>query len=391
MFIAMSPVANKRIASIDVLRGIVMVIMALDHTRDYFSNFPYNPTDLEHTNAAMFFTRWVTHYCAPIFIFLSGTSAYLSLSKGKTKKQASVFLLQRGLWLLLLELTIVRFGWLFNLAVTDMVGQVIWAIGWSMVCLAGLIHLPRWAILSFSLLLIFGHNALDGIKAETFGDNALYWRVLHEFGYTKLGDGIGFMVIYPLVPWVGVMATGYVLGVIMQQEEKMRNRMLYTLGITAIVLFIALRYTNLYGDASQWQPQRTGWFTVLSFINCSKYPPSLLYLLMTIGPALVALPLLERINNTATRFFTVFGRVPMFYYILHIYLIHTMALVIALFMSIPANYFTGDNVFGAKPGWGFDLPMVYVFWLLTIALLYLPCRWFMFVKMNHKKWWLSYI
>ncbi|OSZ82053.1 hypothetical protein CAP35_01930 [Chitinophagaceae bacterium IBVUCB1] len=388
----MLPVTNKRIASIDILRGMVMVVMALDHTRDYFSNFAYNPTDLEHTNTTMFFTRWVTHFCAPIFIFLSGTSAYLSLSKGKTKKEASLFLLKRGVWLVILELTIVRFGWLFNLAITDMVAQVIWAIGWSMVCLAGLLHLPRWAILTISLLMIFGHNALDAIHADAMGDKALYWRILHEFGYTKLGNnGAGLMVIYPLVPWVGIMAAGYVLGGVMLQDERQRNNTLYKLGISAIVLFIVLRYTNLYGDAKLWQVQDTAWFTVLSFINCSKYPPSLLYLLMTIGPALIALPLLERINNMLTRFFTVFGRVPMFYYILHIYLIHGMALAIALCMGFSASYFTGDAVFGAKPGWGFGLPMVYVFWLLAVALLYLPCRWFMFIKMNYKKWWLSYI
>lgn len=388
----MSEVNNKRILSIDILRGIIMIIMALDHTRDYFSNFSHNPTDLQYASTPMFFTRWITHFCAPIFIFLSGASAHLSLSRGKTKSEASIFLLKRGFWLLLLEVTVVRTGWMFNLDVLHPVGQVIWAIGWSMICLATLIHLPRWLILTVSLAMIFGHNLLDGIHAETFGDNALLWRVVHEFGYTPFGDDAGLMIIYPLVPWIGVMAAGYCFGAIMQLEQQKRDKALYRLGIGAIVLFIALRFTNVYGDASKWELQTHWWRTVLSFLNCSKYPPSLLYLLMTIGPAITVLPLLEKANNKLTNIFSIYGKVPMFYYILHIYLIHGIAILVAVMMNVPTDYFTdSEKIFSPKPGWGFGLNIVYCFWLLAVSLLYLPCRWFANIKATHKKWWLSYL
>jgi uncharacterized membrane protein len=382
----------KRIASIDILRGIVMVIMALDHTRDYFSDYHYNPTDLSHAGTALFFTRWITHFCAPIFIFLAGTSAFLSLSKGKTKPQASMFLLTRGIWLIILELTIVRFGWQFNLEYQHMFVQVIWAIGWSMVALSLLVFLPRALILAFGLLLIFGHNAFDYMHAADYGSNAVWWNIFHEFGLVDFGNGVTMLVIYPLIPWIGVMAAGYCFGAIVKKEEQERNKWLYGIGIAAIVLFILLRATNIYGDPFPWQQQGAWWRTVLSFINCNKYPPSLLYLLMTIGPAIALLPILDKMRNAAGRFFTVFGRVPLFYYILHIYLIHAMALIGGMLLHVPYEYFTDTNkAFGPKPGWGFSLPVVYVAWLSAIAVLYLPCRWFMYIKLNHKKWWLSYL
>jgi uncharacterized membrane protein len=387
----MSATHSKRIISIDILRGIVMVIMALDHTRDFFTDFYHNPTDLQYAGTAMFFTRWITHFCAPVFVFLAGTSAYLSLSKGKTKKEAALFLLTRGIWLIILEMTIVRFGWMFNLDYTQVVVQVIWAIGWSMIFLAGLIWLPMPAILTIGLVIVAGHNLLDSIQARGFEEDAVWWHLLHEFGFLQF-NGWGVMVIYPLIPWIGVMAVGYCFGTIFRNEEAVRNKWLYAIGIGAVVVFILLRLSNTYGDPHPWTTQPTWWRTVLSFINCEKYPPSLLYLLMTIGPAITALPLLEKANNSIGRFFTVYGRVPMFYYILHIYLIHAMAIAIAFVLNVPAHYFTdNDTLFSPKPGWGFSLPWVYAYWLLAIAILYLPCRWFMRLKANNKKWWLSYV
>jgi uncharacterized membrane protein len=383
---------NKRIISIDILRGIIMVVMALDHTRDFFSNFQYNPLDLEHTNIAMFFTRWITHFCAPVFVFLSGTSAFLSFNKGKTKKEAAKYLLTRGLWLVILEFTIIRFGWLFNFDYTHLIVQVIWAIGWAMIFLSRLIFLPYPLILAIGLALIFGHNVFDTTHADAFGGYAGFWNVLHEMGLVQLTESTSLFVIYPLVPWIGVMAVGYCFGKIFTKPEADRNMWLYSLGIAAIMLFVITRYINIYGDSHHWVAQDTTVNTILSFIDCTKYPPSLLYLLMTLGPAILVLPLLEKLNNAISRFFLVFGRVPMFYYILHIYLIHTMAMTIALFQNIPAYYFTDtDKSFGPKPGWGYDLQGVYFYWALTIAILYFPCRWFMNIKMNHKKWWLSYI
>lgn len=381
----------KRIASIDILRGIVMVIMALDHTRDYFSNYYSDPTDLTQASSFMFMTRWITHFCAPAFIFLSGTSAYLSLGRKKTKKEASLFLLTRGLWLILLELTIVRFGWQFNIDYSQVFLQVIWAIGWSMIFLAVFVFLPMRLILFIGLALILGHNTLDSIHAGRFGSHAMWWNLLHEFGLLNF-DGWSLFVLYPLIPWIGVMATGYCFGALFKKEEDIRNKWLYRIGISATVLFILLRLANVYGDPSPWVMQKAWWRTVLSFINCTKYPPSLLYLLMTIGPAITLLPLLEKMQNTAGKIFTVYGRVPMFYYIMHIYLLHTMVLVAAWFMNIPFNYFIdNDKIFAPKPGWGFSLPYVYAWWLLAVCMLYLPCRWFMRVKANNRKWWLSYL
>lgn len=383
------PSPAKRINSIDILRGIVMVVMALDHTRDYFSGFKFEPTDMQHTTAALFFTRWITHFCAPVFVFLSGTSAFLSymptgrqVGKGRTKQQESLRLLTRGLWLIVLEVTVVRLGWAFNFDYSMVFLQVIWAIGVSMVVLSVLIFLPRQVILLIGLAMIFGHNAFDNVHPQ--GSIGVLWQFLHVQSPVAWGNHNTIMVLYPLVPWIGVMAAGFCFGAIFKQEERVRNTMLYVTGISAIVLFVVLRYTNGYGDPLPWKPQAAWWRTVLSFINCTKYPPSLLYLLMTIGPAITVLPLLEKMSGAVGRIFTVYGRVPLFYYILHIYLIHTMAVM--------AGYFFKGNVMaGFFPHPGFSLPVVYALWLSVVMILYLPCRWFMRVKMNHKKWWLSYL
>lgn len=382
---------HSRIRSVDILRGIVMILMALDHTRDYFSNFYGNPTDLSVATTGMFFTRWITHFCAPIFIFLAGTSAYLSLSKKQDKNAAALFLIKRGIWLIILEMTVVRFGWLFNIDYTQVVAQVIWAIGWSMMFLAVLIYLPFYMILLTGLLMIFGHNMLDSIKAEGLGGNGILWHFLHEDGLVTYGNNTIFM-IYPIIPWIGVMATGYCFGKLLQQEPAKRNKQLYLLGASAVILFIVLRAINVYGDPMPWTVQESWHRTLLSFINCEKYPPSLLYLLMTLGPAILAIPLLENMNNRLGKFFTVYGCVPLFYYILHIYLIHGIAIVWATSIGLPASYFTeNDMIFAPKAGWGFELPIVYMVWVAAILLLYYPCRWFMRVKQNNKKWWLSYL
>ena len=384
--------SGNRILSVDILRGIVMVIMALDHTRDYFSNFFGNPTDLTVVSSGMFLTRWITHYCAPIFIFLSGTSAYLSLAKKGDKKAASIFLLKRGLWLILLELTLVRFGWLFNLDYSLVVFQVIWAIGWSMLFLSLLIHLPYRLLLGFSILMIAGHNLLDVYTTTPDTVWGVTWYILHQGGGVPWGEGNTIFVIYPLIPWIGVMAAGYCFGKLLQQPAQQRDRLLSVIGGSAVLLFIVLRAMNSYGNPNQWQVQDTWLRTVLSFLDCTKYPPSLLYLLMTIGPAILLMPVLEGLKGGVGRFFTVYGRVPMFYYILHIYLIHLMAVITATIVGAPLGYFTSNTlIFAPKEGWGYDLPGVYLAWVVAVLLLYFPSRWFMKVKQQHKKWWLSYI
>lgn len=382
---------STRIKSIDLLRGFVMVLMALDHTRDYFTDFYQNPTDLELATTPMFLTRWITHFCAPVFIFLAGSSAYLSLQKKNSKKDATVFLLTRGTWMILLELTLVRFGWQFNFDLSQLFVQVIWAIGWSMIFLSVLIHLPFYALLSFGLLMIFGHNLLDVIQAEDLGGRGWLWHIIHQFGLVQ-AEGFSVFVIYPLVPWIGVMATGYCFGRVMLLPEYKRRKALLTIGGVAILLFVILRFINVYGDPHPWEVQPTFGRSILSFINCEKYPPSLLYLLMTLGPSILVLPFIEKTENRVTRFFTVFGRVPLFYYLLHIYLIHTMAVLLALAVDTPIRYFIDNElIFGPKPNWGFGLPVVYLVWAVAIAILYYPSRWFMYIKLNHKKWWLSYL
>lgn len=367
-----------------------MVVMALDHTRDYFTDYYYDPTDLQHASTFMFFTRWITHFCAPIFIFLSGCSAFLSLNKGKTKKEASVFLLSRGIWLIILELTIVRFGWLFDMSFGLVILQVIWAIGWSMIALSGLIFLHKTTILIFGLVLVFGHNMLDGIQIEN--ENMLWWSFLHvQNSLPYYGKNI-VVIIYPVIPWIGVMALGYCFGSVMMKPLYERNRWLYGIGLAAIIIFTVLRGFNIYGDPHPWQHQGAWWRDLLSILNCTKYPPSLLYLLMTLGPGIIVLPLLERANGKLAAFFMVYGKVPMFYYILHIYLIHVMAILIGVMAGVPMQYFIGgEAVFGPKPNWGYSLPYVYLYWAIVVLLLYFPCRWFVKIKQSHKKWWLSYI
>jgi uncharacterized membrane protein len=376
------PTTSKRISSIDILRGLVMVIMALDHARDYFSDFKFDPTDLQHASTVMFLTRWITHFCAPVFIFLSGTSAFLSMGKGRTVRQESWRLLTRGLWLIVLEVTVVRLGWLFDVNYQLVVFQVIWAIGISMVVLAALIFLPRWLILAIGLTMIFGHDLLDNYQPPA--NMQVLWQLLHVQGPVQYGPGNTLFIIYPLIPWIGVMAAGFYFGQIFKTDAAARSKWLYSIGFGAITLFIILRGFRIYGDPTTWRPQTAWWRSVLSFANCSKYPPSLLYLLMTLGPAISMLPLLEKINGAAGRIFLVYGRVPLFYYILHIYLLHGMALLASyLFRNgAPAGIFDHP---------GYSLPLVYVFWLSAVIVLYFPCRWFMQVKMTHKKWWLSYL
>ena len=376
------PLASKRIRSIDILRGIVMVVMALDHTRDFFSDFKFEPTDLQHASTVLFFTRWITHFCAPVFIFLSGTSAFLSMGKGKTKKQESLRLLTRGLWLIVLEVTVVRLGWAFDLTYNLVFFQVIWAIGVSMIVLSLLIFLPKQLILLLGLVMIFVHNAFDNLHpSQGIG---IAWHFLHVQGPLQWGNGRTLMIIYPLIPWIGVMAVGFCFGALFKKEEKQRNNALYITGISAIVLFILMRMINTYGDPSQWKVQGAWWRTVLSFINCTKYPPSLLYLLMTLGPAITLLPIMEKMSGIIGHIFIVYGRVPLFYYVLHIYLIHGMA--------IAFSYFFRDNalvtVFSHP---GYSLSFVYAFWIMAVVILYFPCRWFMYIKMNNRQWWLSYL
>jgi uncharacterized membrane protein len=345
-----------------------MIIMALDHTRDFFSTAGFNPRDV--TDPLLFLTRWVTHFYAPTFILLAGLSAFL-YGRGKSLGELSRVLLVRGLWLILIDLTLIKFGWRFELDLYRLSAGVIFVIGAAMVALSALIWLPRWAIASVALLMIAGHNLLDNVRAEDLGEASGAWHVLHEPGLVPLGDGVTLYILYPLVPWIGVMASGYLLGPVMQLDQGKRQLILLGLGAAITVGFLVLRATNVYADPTPWVPQDTWLSTILSFLNCKEYPPSLLYLMMTLGPALILLALFEQLRGALAFFLATFGRVPFFYYVVHIYVIHALAL---------ATAFVITGTLATTPEINFSLTGVYIVWLMVVVLLYPICRWFSELK-----------
>jgi uncharacterized membrane protein len=390
-------IGSARIHSIDLLRGIVMIIMALDHVRDYFhaDAFIYNPVDLEKTSVALFFTRWITHFCAPVFVFLAGTSAFLVGSR-KGKAELSSFLFKRGLWLLVLEFTIVNFSWFFNFEFSFIAFTVIWALGTGMIILAGAIHFPFKIILTIGLLLVFGHNLLDGIVVEGNGAEAIAYSLFHQISAFQVGHFLLF-VGYPIVPWTGVMLLGYCFGTLYlpSVDREKRKKTLLTLGVLAIVTFVIVRFINMYGDPSPWSVQKDGVFTFLSFLNVTKYPPSLLYVLVTLGPAMLFLAFAEKLEGKLSHYVISLGRVPMFYYVIHLYLIHILALIAAL----ATGYTVSDMVFStwvtdspALKGYGFSLGIVYIVWIAILFVLFPICLWYDRYKINNRdKWWLSYM
>jgi uncharacterized membrane protein len=382
----MTSLTKSRIQSLDLLKGLVIVIMAIDHVRDYFhySSYYFDPTDPTQTTIPIFFTRFITNFCAPAFSFLAGLSAFI-VGKRKTKNELSIFLLKRGLWLVFVELVIMNFGWFFDIAFRTVAFQVIWILGISMIFLAGLIHLPKKAILIFSCVLIFGHNLLDNIHF----DNSILWTFLHERKPFLTTPNHVFRTGYPIIPWVAVMSLGYYFGLFYDKNfDPVKRRKLFNiLGITAIVLFAILRGTNIYGNLMPWTIHDNSAQTVFSFLNLTKYPPSLTFLLVTLGGTLLFLANSENLS--------VFGRVPFFFYIIHIYLIHLLALITAELtgfgwqkMILPALPFRVE----ALKGFGFNLTVVYLIWILVIVMLYPLCKKFDTYKQNNKdKWWLSYL
>jgi uncharacterized membrane protein len=385
---------TPRLDAVDLLRGVVMVVMALDHVRDFVSNARFDPSDLDRTTPELFATRWITHFCAPTFVFLAGTGAYLQRKNGKSTVELARFLLSRGAWLALLELTVVRFGWAFSFAANTAFVQVIWAIGVSMMILSALVFLPARVVGAIGVAIIALHNLTDGIQVEGFGFVAGLWHVVHSPGLVRFPWGYNVFVGYPLVPWVGVMAAGYAFGLLLEGTPEMRGRRLLTLGGAMIALFVVLRLSGIYGEPKPWHAQETSARSVMSFLACRKYPPSLCYLLMTLGPAIASIPLLERAKGAWTKPFLVFGRVPLFYYLLHLYLAHAVAILLC-----EARYGTAlPGLFGAPfdaefpAGYGYSLPIVYVVWMVVVALLFLPCMWFAGVKRRRRDLtWLSYL
>ncbi len=381
--------ARPRLDSIDLLRGLIMVVMALDHTRDFFGAGGMNPRDV--ADPALFLTRWITHFCAPVFIFLAGVSAYLYGARGRGRGEISRFLFTRGFWLIVLEFTIVRLGWSFGAGLDFFVAGVIWAIGASMVALAGLVWLPRMGLAAIGIGMIAGHNLLDPIHAADFGPAGWIWSLLHERAMLTAGSGSRLYALYPLIPWVGVMAAGYALGPAFARDPAERQRLFLALGAAMTLGFVVLRASNFYGDPAPWAIEDSAVSTVLSVLNVEKYPPSLLYLMMTLGPGLMLLAAFEHAHGTLAAWITTFGRVPLLYYVAHIFLIHALAVAVSWMVLGDASWLFGALPSNKPAGWGLPLPGVYAVWLLIVVSLYPLCRWFADVKRRRGDWWLSYL
>ena len=388
-----SQLQTKRLVSIDILRGLVIALMVLDHVRNFFSNVGFRATDLTQTTVPLFLTRWVTHLCAPSFIFLAGIAVYLySVRRQPSRQQLSRYLIIRGLLLIFLELTIVRFGWIFDPTYTVSVAGVLWAIGWSMIFLAVLIYLPIRMIAAFGILLIFGHNLFDNILAEQLGEWGWVWAVFHEPKMLTLFPGKNLLISYPLIPWIGVMAIGYAFGIVFTLKKSQRLQLLWRLGIGCIAGFLVLRFLNVYGDPKPWSVQANIPYTILSFINCHKSPPSLLYLLMTLGSALLLLHLFEKYRIKIFKPLIIVGQAPLFLYIVHIWLIRLSAILLALPQyGLKAVLFPFIISRQMPVDYGYDLSTVYSLWIIMMILLYPICNWFLSYKANSQKWWLKYL
>jgi len=386
------PVVTKRvrIESIDVVRGVIMILMALDHTRDFFGNSGVNPTDPATTTIPLFFTRWITHFCAPVFFLVTGTGAYLSLRK-KSKRELSRFLFTRGLWLIFLELVVTRgLGWQFNFDYHVTMLVVLWALGWAMIVLSVLVYLPASLVTTFGMVMIASHNLFDSVQSS----NPL-WSILHSPNFIVNNPQHVVFVAYPLIPWIGVTAAGYGLGQIYSWPAERRRAVLLPLGIGVTVAFFALRGINIYGEPQRWSTQKSAAFTVLSFLNNTKYPPSLLFLLMTLGPALLFLWAVDVRTPRWLRSALTIGKVPMFYYLLHIPLIHLIAVAVCYARYGQVHWMFESPTLGQfpitqPPGWGYSLPIVYLIWAVVVLTLFPLCRWFAGLKQRRNDAWLSY-
>jgi uncharacterized membrane protein len=373
-----------------------MVIMALDHVRDYFHADAYffDPSDIAQTNVPLFWTRFVTHFCAPVFVFLAGTSAFF-VGQRRDKKSLSIWLLKRGLWLVIAELTVIKLAWMFKLDYSTILLQVIWVLGISMVFLAGFIHLPKKLMIGLALVVIFGHNLLDPI-APTDSVASGFWTFLHVFNIVDMGS-FQIFVGYPLIPWIFVMPLGYHFGELYKPsyDSKLRIKRLFQIGLGLTLLFFVIRTINVYGDPYTWAKQDSLGMTIASYFNITKYPPSLLYLLITLGPSILFLAFMENVQNRWTEKLVVIGRVPMFFYIVHIYVIHALAVFAAIATGFSFSDMVIDLWVTLQPqlqGYGFSLWVVYLVWIVLTVVLYPICSWYNDYKTaNRQKWWLSYL
>ncbi len=403
--IPLTVLARPRLDSLDLWRGVIIVLMALDHTRDFFEGLAFAPESLAQTNPGLFFTRWATHFCAPGFFFLAGTGAFLWSIRGNTHGELSSFLMKRGLWLALLEITVIDFGWTFKFLP---IASVIWALGWCMVLLGIVTWLPARSVGWIGVAICLFHNLLDPIQNSSFGRLDWLWTVLHRPGVITFHDSSRFLLApYPLIPWFGVMAAGYGFGTLMQKPAAERRRWCLAMGSVMTLAFVFLRFTGVYGNAlptatlvpdsgGPFHPQATLAMSVVAFLDVSKYPPSLLFLLMTLGPSLMALAWFDRYNERApgkvAGAIIVYGRVPLFFYVVHIYVAHLLAIVVAMIARQPYAWLLhGGIMTPADPGYSHGLLFCYAMWLLVVAILYYPCAWYGGVKRQSQSGWFSYL
>lgn len=380
-----------RISSVDILRGLVMIIMALDHTRD-FLHYNIDPTNLQTTTPVLFFTRWITHFCAPVFVFLSGTSAFLSGRK-KTKKQLSFFLLKRGIWLIVIELTVFNLFLTFDITFGFLAIEVLSVIGLSMIILAGVIYLPLRTIFILGLVIVYGHNLLDAFDYIKPTETPLWWGFLHQQSFFPYDHNRLFAILYPLLPWPGVMMLGYCLGSLYKKEfdAKRRQKILLSTGILITLFFIILRFSNIYGDPSEWHRQKTFVFTILSFLNTTKYPASLLFLSMTLGPAIILLSLFDRSKGKWSNVVSVYGRVPFFYFLVHFLIIHIICMILFFANGHTLSEANTGFLHFKSPNDGLPLGIVYLIWIAVVVAMYPLCKRYDRLKSSHRKWWLSYL
>ena len=378
-----------------MVRGLIIILMALDHARDFFGDPAADPTNLATTTAPLFFTRWITHFCAPAFFLLTGTGAFLSLGR-MTRVELSRFLLTRGIWLIILELTVMRFALQFNFDYRLTIVTVLWALGWAMIGLAGLVWLPIWLIAAIGAAMVAGHNLLDGISTASFGALAPLWTVLHAPGFLVHTRRFSLFISYVLIPWIGVTALGFALGRLLAADAGRRRAWLLRLGLGLIVAFLILRFADCYGDPSPWSARPSALWTLMSFLNTTKYPPSLLFLLMTLGPVLLLLRLFDGGIPGIIRPALVLGRVPLFFYVLHFFLIHLLATLASflrygrvgeMFRSPDMAHFP----FSAPSGWGAGSAVVCAVWIGVLLILYPLCRWYDGIKRRNNAWWLGYL
>ncbi len=387
----------SRVDLVDLMRGLVIILMALDHVRDYFhvSGWSLPALDPTQSNPALYLTRWITHLCAPTFVLLAGVAAFLQSAQGKPKAALSRFLLIRGLYLVVLELTVVGFAWSFAAPYAFLI-QVIWAIGWSMVLMAGLVWLPVRAVFALGLVIVVGHNLLDPIEPAQFGAFGLLWNFIHQAGLLAIGGTpIGY-IAYPVLPWLGIMMVGYGIGGVFLKPAAERDRSLFGAGVMLLAIFAVLRGFNLYGDPRPWTDQGDLVRTLMDVFNVLKYPPSLDYVCATLGLMCLIAPLLPRLPKAIGGFLRTFGAAPLFAYVLHIYVLHALAIAVAAAAEQPTAPYFGfmTNVFIAPERFaenGFPLWAAYVAWLAVLAILYPLCRWFAAIKRTRRDWWLSYL